>query len=628
MTQRGAARLGEVAPRCLLFGLAAVGFALLVLALAQGAAAIDPPLATIATPPNNSAYDAGLTIAFSANGSTDPDLQPLYFIWDFPAERIEGPLAQVVYFANFTVPGTYVVRLTVRDNESLEAFANVTVNIRPANAPPTAVMAAPANGSRFFTDEFINFSASGSVDPDGGPLTYFWSTNLSGPFGTGENLSVKLSAGRHTVTLRAVDNRGGEDTAVAQLLVELNVPPHITALPVSPAAGFEGDGFTFEATYTEDNGEEAVGVLLVLDGTPHPMAKASGADPRAGQLYTLSLAPLGGRHAFYVLADDGRYTNLTGLLEGPDVWQNARVLSGDARTTIDLAVLPPAAFTVALEGGPFPADPAGLVAVSGAYLVNGSALSASNYTLEVAFVPGPGVNASSARLHRLVAGGWLTLVTALDGPPNVARVVGTPAELPATYRVFAARASAPLNAPPSLQITFGGDLYPNTTVDFDGGNSSDPEAAALLLAWNFSGPGLSTGWLPGRALRLAFPAVGLYNVSLRGDDGSGNIAYRNITLEVRERPLPPTGSLEEPLALASLAAVVGLTGVLAVWWRRRGPPRKEAYEDQYGRLYTGRMNEEKEYSQLFEKFADGKGGSEPAAEDGTAPPVSSDPPPK
>ena len=604
LTERGEPRRFEGATRLLFLGLAALGALLLAGALAPGAAAIDPPLATIATPPNNSAYDAGFTIDFSANGSTDPESGPLYFIWDFPGERIEGPSFQVVYFSNFTVPGTYVVRLTVRDNESLEGYANVTVTIRPSNAPPTAVIGAPPNGSRFFTDEFINFSATGSSDPEGGPLAFFWSTNLSGQFGTGENLSVKLPVGRHRISLRAVDNRGGEDTAAIELSVEVNVPPHIDATPVTPATGFEGDAFTFEATYREDNGEAALRVLLVLDGTPHPMALGSGADPRAGQRFTLSLTPFAGRHSFYVLADDGRFTNLTPVLAGPDVWQGRReFLSADGLATLGLAVLPPGNFSVVRDAGPSPPDPAGLVPASPAYRVNGSALGSSNYTLEVAFTPGAGVNASSARLHRLEAGAWLALVTALSGPSNVATVGGTAAELTATFRVFASPLTPPSNAPPNLEIRFSGDFYPNATIAFDGGNSSDPEADAVLLSWNISGPGVATGWLPGRAVRLAFPEVGLYNVSLRGDDGSGNVVYRNITLEVRERPLPPSGSLEEPLTLASLAAAVALSALLALWWRGRGPVRKEAYEDQYGRLYTGRMNEEKEYAQLFEKFA-------------------------
>lgn len=620
MAQGGKARPGEGVPGIFLFGLAALGTALLALAFAQGAAATAPPLANVAAPPNNSAYDAGATIVFSANGSTDPDGGPLYFLWDFPAERIEGPLVQVVNYTNFTAPGTFVVRLTVRDNESLEAYANVTVTIRPPNAPPTAMLAAPLNGSRFFTDEFINFSASGSGDPEGGPLTYFWSTNLSGQFGTGENLSVKLSAGRHRITLRAVDNRGGEDTAWLAVLVEVNVAPRIAGLPVVPASAFEGDWFTFSATYTEDNGEEAAAVLLVLDGAPHPMVKASGADPRAGQLYTLALTPSVGRHSYYMLADDGRFANLTAVLTGPDVWQNVSALSSDGGARLALSLLWPGNFTLAPASGPFPPDPAGLVPVSPAYRANGSALDASNYTLEVSFLPEAGVNASGARLYLLEAGAWLALVTGLGGPSHVARVDGTPGDLPAVFRVFASRATPAPNLPPTLEITYSGELYPNATVDFSAGNSSDPEAGVLLLAWNISGPGLATGWLPGRAVHLAFPGAGLFSVSLRGDDGSGNIVYRNITMEVLELPVRAPSVLEEPLALASLAVGVALSGALALWWRGRRPPRKKAYEDQYGRLYTGKMNEEKEYTQLFEKFAVAKGEAEPPPEGAEPPP--------
>jgi len=155
---------------------------------------------------------------------------------------------------------------------------------------------------------------------------------------------------------------------------------------------------------------------------------------------------------------------------------------------------------------------------------------------------------------------------------------------------------------------------------FDGANSTDPEGATLLLAWRFEGPGEDTGWLPGAAVQIAFAAEGLFNVSLRGDDGSGNVVYRNTTVEIRAPAPPPVRDpLQEAVALAGLAVAVVVAGALSRWWRSRRPV-KRSYDDLYGRAYKGRMNEEREYAQLFEKFA-GPEGQVPTPDEGASDPA-------
>jgi hypothetical protein len=126
--------------------------------------------------------------------------------------------------------------------------------------------------------------------------------------------------------------------------------------------------------------------------------------------------------------------------------------------------------------------------------------------------------------------------------------------------------------------------------------------------------------VPGAAVQIAFPGEGVYDVSLTGDDGSGNIVYRNTTVEIRApAPLPVRDRLQEAAALAGLAVAVVVAGALSRWWRSRRPVKK-SYDDLYGRAYKGRMNEEREYAQLFEKFA-GPEGQVPTADDGASDPA-------
>ena len=588
---------------------------LLALALLPGpAAATFPPTATINFPINGSAFDANSTILFIANDTSDPDQNStLDFIWNFSGPVIQGIELRVVAYWNFTIPGIYTVRLTVRDNESLEGYDNVTVNIRPQNRLPVAFIAAPAEGSRFFTTEFINFSGTGSYDPDGEPLTYFWSTNPPTPFGTGENLSVRLGAGLHTVTLTVKDNRSGENSTSIHIRVEVNVPPRLIARDPIPSSGLEADTFTFQAEYFEDNGESAASVLLIIDGTPHPMSWLSGADPVTGQTYESRLSLTAGRHNFYVIASDGQLTNASATLQGPDVWQDITVLSPDGLVVLRARVLPPHNLSLTLWHGPVPVDPSDLLAVSAAYLVGGNFLNATNLTLAVAFAPPAGVNRSSALLFLTPpnGSGWLALVTTVDPAANTASFSSQTLEVPLIYRVYARRTAASPNQPPTAVIAARGQALPNATLEFDASGSTDPENSTLLYSWRFAGPGLQTEWIPGSKARVAFPESGSYHVTLRVDDGSGNVVFQNSVVEVNEPPrtIPPPS--DEAAALAALAIAVGVSAVLAMWWRSRTPARKKSYEDLYGRAYKQRFVDEEEYNQLFEKYAEPAGTAEP-----------------
>jgi len=593
--------------------------ALAALVLLPGSAtATLPPFASINFPINGSAYDANSTIPFYANDTSDPDdNSTLDFIWNFSGQIIEGIELRAVYYWNFTVPGFYTVMLTVRDNESLEGYDNVTVEIRPQNHDPVPVIASPRDGARFFTNEFINFSGAGSYDPDGEPLTYFWSyvkagTNLSVQIGSGLTASARLPSGLHLITLLVKDNRTGQNSTSIGITVQVNTPPRLVAFGPAPAVGVEGDTFTFRATYFEDNGEPAASMLLIVDGTPYPMNWTGGADPLAGQDFAASLMVAAGTHSYYFLASDGNLTNLSSTISGPEVWKTITIVSSDKFVVLTALALPPENLSVAIWHGPVPVDPSDLLAVSAAYLVDGSFLNASNVSLAVAYNPGAGINKTSALLFRTAPNGsaWLALVTSVDSAGNTATVSASTAEVPFIYRVYARRTAAAPNLPPSPVISTHGIAVPNSTLEFDAAGSSDPENATLQFYWRFEGPGLATGWVPGRAVQVAFPTSGRYNVTLRVDDGSGNVAYQNSEVDVSEpKPVIPPPS-DEAAALAALAIAVGVSAVLAMWWRSRTPARKKTYEDLYGRAYKQRFVDELEYNQLFENYAEPPGASE------------------
>lgn len=111
----------------------------------------------------------------------------------------------------------------------------------PTNQPPTAVVSAnPTSGSAPLT---VNFSGTGSSDPENGALTYAWDLDGDTVFddGTGATASwTYTSAGVVTATLRVTDPVGASDTDAVVISVGQppNQPPtaRITADPTSGAA--------------------------------------------------------------------------------------------------------------------------------------------------------------------------------------------------------------------------------------------------------------------------------------------------------------------------------------------------------------------------------------------------------
>lgn len=92
-----------------------------------------------------------------------------------------------------------------------------------ANRPPVAVIASPG-GTQISGSPIVNFSAVGSSDPDGDPLTYEWNVN-NGTILTGINASYTVTASglsttvNYTLTVR--DGRGGETVKTSSVWVSL-----------------------------------------------------------------------------------------------------------------------------------------------------------------------------------------------------------------------------------------------------------------------------------------------------------------------------------------------------------------------------------------------------------------------
>lgn len=128
----------------------------------------SPPIAILSAPAQAVRQQL---ITFQGTDSMDPDEDKLSYQWDF-GDGTVGAGASVQH--QYQQLGTYTVTLIVSDGKLSSEPATSTIEI--INAPPQAVA-----GSDQFVGwrQWITLDATGSVDPDGSQMRYYWE-QLSG----------------------------------------------------------------------------------------------------------------------------------------------------------------------------------------------------------------------------------------------------------------------------------------------------------------------------------------------------------------------------------------------------------------------------------------------------------------
>jgi glucose/arabinose dehydrogenase len=108
--------------------------------------------------------DAPLSVTFDASASTDPDGDPLAFLWAFG----DGATSTAENVTHTYPRGEYEARLTVRDGKGAEASTG-GLRIVAGNHRPTAEITAPADGKLYNIGEHIHYSGKG-IDPEEGTI--------------------------------------------------------------------------------------------------------------------------------------------------------------------------------------------------------------------------------------------------------------------------------------------------------------------------------------------------------------------------------------------------------------------------------------------------------------------------
>lgn len=157
------------------------------------------------------------------------------------------------------VTGRQELRLVVLTNGVADFdhadWAGARVTCGSTNLPPTAVASAnPTSGQAPLT---VAFSASGSSDPEAGPLTYAWDLDADGAYDDATSATPSFTyttAGTRNVGLRVTDNGGLTDTDTVTVTVTApnDLPVPVITAPTALLTWAVGDRIAFAGSATDD----------------------------------------------------------------------------------------------------------------------------------------------------------------------------------------------------------------------------------------------------------------------------------------------------------------------------------------------------------------------------------------
>jgi len=138
----------------------------------------QPPVARISA--DRIAGASPLTVAFSASQSTDPDGQPLTYVWNFGDGTTAAGLTPTHTFTTTASgPGSFTVTLTVSDNAGSTAQARQVISLR--NTAPVIAGTSLDALTRFDNSQAQTLSLAATVadaETPNAQLTYKWSAYL------------------------------------------------------------------------------------------------------------------------------------------------------------------------------------------------------------------------------------------------------------------------------------------------------------------------------------------------------------------------------------------------------------------------------------------------------------------
>lgn len=246
-----------------------------------------PPLAKAQA--NATTVSVGWLVRFTADGSSDPQGLALAYAWDF-GDGETGTGAEATHA--YAKAGEYAAKLTLTNTAELADEAVVPIRVTAQDLPPTAIaLVTDANGNAVTTAErraTLHFDATGSSDPEGAGLSYFWDFGDGSTTADAKATHAYEGPGQHVVKLVVQDAAGLSTVAQRTLCVSATVERTGTVdltSDVDPVSILVGGGLArLVATLTFDAALGANDLtLIVKDPGDRELKRAEGPTPAGAQ---------------------------------------------------------------------------------------------------------------------------------------------------------------------------------------------------------------------------------------------------------------------------------------------------------------------------------------------------------
>jgi len=520
----------------------------------------------------------GEPITFDGRGSSDDIVS---YTWDFgDGTTGAGAVVQHVYSA----PGTYTVRLTVRDRYGRTDSDTTAATVQPAPTPQGRLT---TDKSSYLPGEtvHITFANLGSVNitlantapwtivdalgrviytpmaamvlttvAPGDTRTWSWDQR--------DNSGLQVAPGTYTVELETMDAGKFTTTFVIQAPPTPQKPDLvIESLTYQPTTPRIGETVTFYVKVKNIGGARAERFYVRLhDGAGYQQGYLSALAPGQAHTLTLQLRLTRSPETFTAVAD--YYDRVDELDEGNNtrsITVTAAAVPLDLRLALDKSrYLVGETVRIAID----------LNRAANVYLVELDPLGRAVYIFPNASHPSPSLPAGRSAIQVVASepvGNEALYGFAADAPIPLFPVPTGPGfpvldtngvrflaqvrnwlrtNLPATswdeekveFRVEQPTA----NRPPVARFTFSpASPEVGATVRFDASGSYDPDGTVVQYIWNFGDGATGTG----KIVTHAYGAPGAYTVRLtvRDDDGAADTGTATVT--VRSAPGPGPGPL-------------------------------------------------------------------------------------
>jgi PKD repeat protein len=163
---------------------------------------------------------APLFVSFSGLSSSSPNGPITNYAWDY-GDGATDTGAEVGHY--YFTSGSYNVLLTVTDNLGFTCTKTSTIVVNKNQLPICSFIYQIDTSTGAL---ILNVNASGSTDPYGTIVAYYWGWGDGKPSSTGIMAShIYTSPGEYTVTLVAVDNLDGQCSISQNVLVQAPALP-------------------------------------------------------------------------------------------------------------------------------------------------------------------------------------------------------------------------------------------------------------------------------------------------------------------------------------------------------------------------------------------------------------------